>query len=61
MAHLNDIRTTGTAAQPVWTWSKIREYMADKYGHSYTVHDLRAMEIKWRRIFADAGWRVKGQ
>lgn len=50
----------GTGQQPMWTWRKINEHMVDKYGHSYTAHELRAMEVKWRRIFAEAGWRVKG-
>lgn len=44
-----------------WTWQKIRTYMQDKYGGTYSTHELRAMEIKWRKIFAQAGWSVKGQ
>lgn len=51
----------GDSAPQQWTWSKLRTYMADKYGKYYTPGELRAMEIKWKRAFAEAGWSVKGQ
>lgn len=43
------------------TWHKINEYMADQYLRWYTPAELRQMEVKWRRIFAEAGWSVKGE
>jgi hypothetical protein len=51
---------TSTSRWP-WTWHTIREYMGDKYGNHYPAHELRAMEVKWRKICADAGWSIKGQ
>lgn len=44
-----------------WTWFSIRMYLQDKYGGSYSKQELRDLEVKWRRIFASAGWSVKGQ
>lgn len=43
------------------TWHQIRQDMQASYqGKAYTEHDLRVMEVKWRRIFVEAGFNVKG-
>lgn len=43
------------------TWFQIREELKATYGKWYPAKDLRASEIKWRRICAEVGWSVKGQ
>lgn len=52
--------TTTDGAVPTRSWRQIRERMEAQYLRTYTPNELRAMEIKWRRIFAEAGWSVKG-
>lgn len=47
--------------KPLWTWRKIRVHMKDHYGVWYSDTELRALEVKWKRAFADAGWTVKGE
>lgn len=42
------------------TWHNIRVNMSHTYGKWYTARDLKEMENKWRRIFSDAGWSMKG-
>lgn len=54
-------RPEESPTQPIWNWGKIREFMKSRYGQWYTDADLRAMEVKWRKIFSAAGWKVKGQ
>lgn len=54
-----DERPTGGPG--AWTWQKIREYLNDRYGGHLPPHELRASEIKWRKIFSSVGWSVKGQ
>jgi len=57
-----ELRTfEGTGLQAHLTWAKIREQLQAKYGHSYTERELRDMELKWKRIFIEAGWDVRGQ
>jgi hypothetical protein len=51
---------SGTGA-PQWTWRKLRQYMNDRYGGQLPEAELRALEVKWRKIFAAAGWSVKGE
>lgn len=55
--------TTEGDPASVWprTWRSIRDYMDAKYLGSYQPGELRAMEIKWRKIFVSVGWSVKGQ
>lgn len=43
------------------TWHELRQEMAASYGKWYTPGELRAMELKWRRAFAEAGFSVKGE
>ena len=45
----------------LWTWESLRTWMASKHGGTYRPHELRAIELKWRRIFSEAGFSVKGQ
>lgn len=61
-------RSTSTSTKPEGkpaerpaekTWHGIRQSMKDSYGKWYTDGDLRSMEIKWRRIFAETGFNVK--
>lgn len=63
MSQRQGLHQFGANAAPPqqWTWTKIRTYMADKYGQYYTPGELRAMETKWKRAFAEAGWSVKGR
>lgn len=42
------------------TWHGIRQELLANYGKWYSPGDLRTMEVKWRRIFAEAGWNMKG-
>lgn len=42
------------------TWHRIRQELQATYGKWYSPGDLRTMEVKWRRIFAETGWNVKG-
>lgn len=45
----------------LWTWESIRTWMNSKHGATYRSGELRALELKWRRIFSEAGFSVKGQ
>lgn len=45
----------------LWTWRSIREWLQMRHGGSIAPHELRAAELKWRKIFADCGWSVKGE
>lgn len=47
-------------AAPRRTWRQIREQLEGQYGRFYNSTELRASENKWRRIFAEAGFSVKG-
>lgn len=52
--------TASGEAAPRQTWRQIREQMEAQYARSYNPAELRSMELKWRRIFAECGWSVKG-
>jgi hypothetical protein len=43
------------------TWRSINDFMAVQYGKWYTPGELRAMELKWKRAFAEGGFNTKGQ
>lgn len=53
--------TKGRGEATFRTWRAIRTWIENKHGGSYKPHELRQMELKWRRIFANAGFSVKGQ
>lgn len=59
MVEYESKRAKGEAT--LWTWQSLREWINSKYAGAYTQHDLRQMELKWRRIFSRAGFSVKGQ
>ena len=59
----SDGRSFGAQGQQpqLWTWRSIREWLQARHGGAIPPHELRAAELKWRKIFASAGWSVKGE
>lgn len=54
-------RSFGSGGPQLRTWRQVRQYIADRHRGNLGDHELRAIEVKWRKIFAAAGWSVKGE
>jgi hypothetical protein len=52
---------SGADKKVLWTWESIRRWMTDRHGGALAQAELRALEVKWRKICAASGWSVKGQ